>query len=181
MNCTNRRINNKGFSLVELIIVIAIMAILATALAPQLMKYIEKSRVSTDKSNCAAIENVIKVALSNEEAHDGVSAVSDSGEGSKICMKIYGKKIQYTMWTVAGEMNANGSKVGKTKLRNAMNEAMGGTNSYPEVKSTKSKNKWFVVQIIFNENYEVQNILVDTDYGATGDLDEMTPNPFTWG
>lgn len=34
--------NNKGFSLVELIIVIAIMAILAGALAPALIKYIAK-------------------------------------------------------------------------------------------------------------------------------------------
>ena len=39
-----RRINNEGFSLVELIIVIAIMAILAAALAPQLIKYIDNSR-----------------------------------------------------------------------------------------------------------------------------------------
>ena len=42
------KINNKGFSLVELIIVIAIMAILAGALAPQLIKYIDNSRKSTD-------------------------------------------------------------------------------------------------------------------------------------
>ena len=35
---------NKGFSLVELIIVIAIMAILAAAIAPALTRYIDKSR-----------------------------------------------------------------------------------------------------------------------------------------
>lgn len=40
--------NNKGFSLVELIIVIAIMAILAGVLAPQFVKYIGRSRISTD-------------------------------------------------------------------------------------------------------------------------------------
>ena len=40
--------NNKGFSLVELIIVIAIMAILVGVMAPQLIKYIEKSKVSSD-------------------------------------------------------------------------------------------------------------------------------------
>lgn len=36
---------NSGFSLVELIIVIAIMAILAGALAPALIKYVKKSRL----------------------------------------------------------------------------------------------------------------------------------------
>ena len=35
-----KKINNKGFSLVELIIVIAIMAVLVGVLAPQFMKYV---------------------------------------------------------------------------------------------------------------------------------------------
>ena len=41
--------NNKGFSLVELIIVVAIMAVLIGVLAPQYIKYVEKSRKSTDE------------------------------------------------------------------------------------------------------------------------------------
>jgi type IV pilus assembly protein PilA len=78
--------NNKGFSLVELIIVIAIMAILAGALAPALIKYIAKSRRSTDVSNAQTIATAVTNALSVEDAYDaavgGTSyTVSNSGTG----------------------------------------------------------------------------------------------------
>ncbi len=55
-----RRKNNKGFSLVELIVVIAIMAVLVGVLAPQLIKYVEKSREATDIQNCDSIVTAIK-------------------------------------------------------------------------------------------------------------------------
>lgn len=72
------RMNNKGFSLVELIIVIAIMAILAAALAPQLMKYIEKSRVSTDASTCTSIESCVNAALADETIYKDVADKASS-------------------------------------------------------------------------------------------------------
>ncbi len=40
--------DNKGFTLVELIIVVAIIAVLATVLAPQYLQYVERSRESND-------------------------------------------------------------------------------------------------------------------------------------
>ena len=70
--------NNKGFSLVELIIVIAIMAILAAALAPQLMKYIEKSRVSTDSTSCSSIESCVNAALADETAYKEVAGLAST-------------------------------------------------------------------------------------------------------
>ena len=55
--------NNKGFSLVELIIVIAIMAILVGVMAPQLIKYIEKTNVSSDTQLCDSIKTAITTAM----------------------------------------------------------------------------------------------------------------------
>ncbi len=47
--------NNKGFSLVELIIVVAIMAVLVGVLAPQYIKYLDKSKLSADKQVADAL------------------------------------------------------------------------------------------------------------------------------
>lgn len=56
---------NKGFSLVELIIVIAIMAILVGVMAPQLIKYIEKTNVSADVQLCDSVKTAVVIAMSD--------------------------------------------------------------------------------------------------------------------
>ena len=58
---------NKGFSLVELIIVIAIMAILVGVMAPQLIKYIEKTNISSDAQLCDTVKRAIEVAMNDPE------------------------------------------------------------------------------------------------------------------
>ncbi len=61
-----RKLGNKGFSLVELIIVIAIMAVLVAVLAPQYLKYVEKSRVSKDDANANQLLTAVQVAMTDE-------------------------------------------------------------------------------------------------------------------
>lgn len=58
--------NNKGFSLVELIVVVAIMAVLMGVLAPQFLRYVEKSRLQRDNSAIAEIANAVKIAMADE-------------------------------------------------------------------------------------------------------------------
>lgn len=45
--------------MVELIIVVAIIAVLSAVAAPQYLRYVEKSKVSMDMDTAAAIESVI--------------------------------------------------------------------------------------------------------------------------
>ena len=61
---------NKGFSLIELMIVIAIIAILAGALAPLLIKYVKKARLSMDINTGREIADAIMISITNEDVQD---------------------------------------------------------------------------------------------------------------
>ena len=62
--------DNKGFSLVELIIVVAILAILVGLLAPQYIKHVEKSRKSADATNLSEMVNALQVYAGDSDADD---------------------------------------------------------------------------------------------------------------
>lgn len=63
-----QNMNDKGFSLVELIIVVAIMAILIVVLAPQYLKYVERSRNSTDMQNARTIMTAVETYAADPQS-----------------------------------------------------------------------------------------------------------------
>ena len=85
--------NNKGFSLVELIIVIAIMAILVGVMAPQLIKYIEKTNVSSDIQLCDSVRTAIMTAALDPDCVKAGEALN-SGNGQTIAGAVPGTSMQ---------------------------------------------------------------------------------------
>ena len=58
---------NKGFSLVELIIVIAIMVILGAIIAPQYFKHVANAKISSDVEQAARISAAISAEYATEQ------------------------------------------------------------------------------------------------------------------
>lgn len=73
---------NKGFSLVELIVVIAIMAVLVAVLAPSLLAYVERSRAQKDDSAMGEVTNAILLGMSDQDIFDEVLYYSAYGNVS---------------------------------------------------------------------------------------------------
>ena len=66
-----RKLNNKGFSLVELIIVIAIMVILVVVFAPQYLRFVNNSRISTDVQTAANIATAVETSIAEGQTPFG--------------------------------------------------------------------------------------------------------------
>ena len=71
--------SNKGFTMVELIVVIAIIAVLAIVVAPAYLKYVETARRNSDIQTAVAIEKAINVLVS-----DGTIDLPPSGKTTEI-------------------------------------------------------------------------------------------------
>lgn len=70
----------EGFSLVELIIVIAIMAILIAVVALAVIPYLNSARESKDRDALNNVQSAFKSAMANEEVAKAVNVMSGSGE-----------------------------------------------------------------------------------------------------
>lgn len=80
MNRMNRKRNVKGFTLMELIIVIAIIGILLGILAPTMMTYYRKSRIKSANAEAKMVYNAAQTASQSIIAMDrGRTTKSEAG------------------------------------------------------------------------------------------------------
>lgn len=107
-----RKLNNKGFSLVELIIVIAIMVILVVVIAPQYTKFVNNSKIAADVQTAQAMATAIDVAVAdNKKPFGGSETVTTySNALSEVNTTTAISKLGGT-WTITGDDIKGVSKI----------------------------------------------------------------------
>lgn len=142
--------DNKGFTLVELVIVIAILAILVGLLAPQYTKYVEKSRKAADVSNMDELIKAVEVY------------VVDSATKEKMTSQTAVLKLSSAGVTVDDKVPD--ATTNSPVFYNAFNEYVKNWDSIV-LKGNHWENGFISVEIAFNE-----------EGGVT--LDKYTPDAY---
>lgn len=135
-----RQRKNRGFSLVELIVVVLIMGIIAVSLAPQVMKWVYKARESADFQAADDLKAVGQVIVAEYEIDGAVLADAQYN-------------VTGTGLAVVGETDPNSG------MKELFEQYMGGI--YPKVQSESGK----VFQIqIHAVGYKITIATVDGEY-----------------
>lgn len=101
--------NNKGFSLVELIIVIAIMAILVGAISPQLIRFLDRANVSADTQLADTVKSAVTYAVMDpvvvEAANNGIPADDTATQLSALSDRPFGQEVAATLGTTVADLD----------------------------------------------------------------------------
>ena len=173
--------DNKGFTLVELVIVVAILAILVGLLAPQYTKYVEKSRKTADANNLEEIVKEIKVVASDSTyaiPEGTFTVVIKSAKGTDTNKKdTPSASVTFEPATTAGATTGSDW----TEGLNALMEGTWtkGTNSLTSTSLTLKSNKWTATEalgsaIVVGDHAIGATVKVDNDGTMT-----VTYNPAT--
>lgn len=109
--------HKKGFTLVELVVVIAIIGVLAAILIPTMMNYVKKSRMRSANSNAKLVFNTAKTAATDYVANGEVAhTISVTGSPTDLPSQATDDYEAKLYQEIADTVRQNASGVGVISL-----------------------------------------------------------------
>ena len=146
--------NNKGFSLVELIVVVLIMAIIATALTLAVTKYVAKSKRSSDANTAGELKTAAETTVT-----DYLTSKDDLGAGT-----IEIKGTPNGAWTFSDDDVVTGYK--KADFQSIFESAAGAKAPQSKVHPSESFKVTITIDSVSNATYDVNYSTTSTDIFA---------------
>lgn len=146
-----KRMENKGFTLVELIIVMAIMAVLLGIVGTQVIPYLERAREAKDLQ----ILNSYCTAAVTTYAYHAEDFIEDEGAGHSFWCSVYGTTSYTTMPEWFGDKTAKKINDDATKSAYFMDEIteLVGYSDISAMKAAMHSKKSEKITDIVIENY----------------------------
>ncbi|WP_294408050.1 type II secretion system protein [uncultured Ruminococcus sp.] len=110
-----KKSNKKGFTLVELVVVIAIIGVLAAILVPSMMGYVKKSRLKTANGNAKTAYNAVAEYAADQETK-GTPVTWTSGSGNTYDCKTDASGVQHVLYSALAD---NGNEAGEAYVGGA--------------------------------------------------------------
>lgn len=152
--------NNRGFTLVELIVVLVILAILAAILVPALLGYIDRAKASQDLLNAKNLYTAAQTVASEYYAQG--KKVDEGNSFNKDVLRLSGLKKEDFSWVVVGFKKDDHNLHAKHTVAAIVYYNAEGDVYYMETGDSWKidKDDHFVLSDVIDEKYDYVTIFV---------------------
>ncbi len=148
--------NNHGFSLVELIVVIAILVVLMSQLIPAVVGYVKRAQKISDLNTASQLGAACTAALASAEAQQDFLNCAHNSSSANVAMNggigaattgLDGKRFAVIGYAIVMDVNAQGNLVHKLDRSNYKNMSTNSRSQFIGIKNAQNEGKLFIAKL----------------------------------